>query len=113
MIVMCKTAGIRVMMITGDNKLTAEAIAVDIGMLSKDFDPESSFTGSDFFKKSEEAQLAVLMKGGAQGDGLVFSRTEPKHKQQLVKLLKSQGCVVAMTGDGVNGEFLFVFKFAS
>lgn len=99
MVKMCKTAGIRIMMITGDNKLTAEAIAVDIGILTKDFDPDQSFTGSDFFKKGEAEQLKILMKGNG---GLVFSRTEPKHKQQLVKLLKSQGCVVAMTGDGVN-----------
>ncbi|KAL7546873.1 hypothetical protein ACHAWF_010197 [Thalassiosira exigua] len=95
----CKTAGIRIMMITGDNKLTAEAIAVEIGILGQDFDADSSFTGSDFFKKTEEQQLKTLMRGNG---GLVFSRTEPTHKQQLVKLLKSQGCVVAMTGDGVN-----------
>ncbi|KAK1744821.1 calcium-transporting ATPase [Skeletonema marinoi] len=94
----CRTAGIRIMIITGDNKLTAEAIAMDIGLLEKDFEPDSSHTGTDFFKKSEAEQRKILMKGG----GLVFSRTEPKHKQQLVKLLKSEGCVVAMTGDGVN-----------
>ena len=94
----CRTAGIRVMIITGDNKLTAEAIAMDIGLLEKDFDSDSSHTGVDFFKKSEVEQKRILMKGG----GLVFSRTEPKHKQQLVRLLKSEGCVVAMTGDGVN-----------
>lgn len=96
---MCKLAGIRIIMITGDNKLTAEAIAVDIGILEKGFDADSSFTGSDFFKRSEEEQRKILTKDNG---GLVFSRTEPKHKQQLVKLLKSQGCVVAMTGDGVN-----------
>lgn len=96
---LCKTAGIRIMMITGDNKLTAEAIAVDIDILDKGFDPDQSFTGADFFKKSEAEQVQILMKGNG---GLVFSRTEPKHKQQLVKLLKGQGCVVAMTGDGVN-----------
>jgi len=95
----CRTAGIRIMIITGDNKLTAEAIAMDIGLLDRDFDPDSSHTGSDFFKKSEAEQRRILMKGNG---GLVFSRTEPKHKQQLVKLLKSEGCVVAMTGDGVN-----------
>jgi len=99
MMKICKTAGIRIMMITGDNKLTAEAIAVDTGILDKGFDVDQSFTGSDFFKKSEPEQVKILMKGN---DGLVFSRTEPVHKQQLVKLLKSQGHVVAMTGDGVN-----------
>jgi Ca2+-transporting ATPase len=99
MVKMCRTAGIRIMMITGDNKLTAEAIAVDIGILSKGFDPDSSFTGADFFKLKESEQIQILTKGNG---GLVFSRTEPRHKQQLVKLLKSQGEVVAMTGDGVN-----------
>ena len=99
MVKVCKLAGIRIMMITGDNKLTAEAIAVDVGILDKGFDADSSFTGSEFFKKNESEQLKLLMKNDG---GLVFSRTEPKHKQQLVKLLKSQGCVVAMTGDGVN-----------
>lgn len=95
----CKVAGIRIMMITGDNKLTAEAIAVDIGILDMGFDADSSFTGTDFFKMSDAEQIKVLTKSNG---GLVFSRTEPKHKQQLVKLLKSQGHVVAMTGDGVN-----------
>jgi len=99
MMKICRTAGIRIMMITGDNKLTAEAIAVEIGILNKGFDRDSSFTGADFFKMNETEQIKVLMKGNG---GLVFSRTEPRHKQQLVKLLKSQGCVVAMTGDGVN-----------
>jgi len=95
----CKTAGIRIIMITGDNKLTAEAIATDVGILEKGFDASLSWTGMDFFKKSELEQLQILNKSNG---GLVFSRTEPKHKQQLVKLLKSHGDVVAMTGDGVN-----------
>ena len=95
MVKQCKTAGIRIMMITGDNKLTAEAIATEIGILDKGFDADCSFTGTDFFKKGEAEQLKILKGDG----GLVFSRTEPTHKQQLVKLLKSQGCVVAMTGE--------------
>ena len=98
-VAICKVAGIRIMMITGDNKLTAEAIAVEIGILDKGFDADCSFTGTDFFKMSESQQIKVLTKGNG---GLVFSRTEPTHKQLLVKLLKSQGHVVAMTGDGVN-----------
>jgi Ca2+-transporting ATPase len=99
MVKMCRTAGIRIMIITGDNKLTAEAIAMEIGILDRDFDPDCSHTGSDFFKKSESEQKRILTETNG---GLVFSRTEPKHKQQLVKLLKLEGAVVAMTGDGVN-----------
>jgi Ca2+-transporting ATPase len=99
MVKMCRTAGIRIIIITGDNKLTAEAIAMEIGILDRDFDPDCSHTGSDFFKKSESEQKRILTKTNG---GLVFSRTEPKHKQQLVKLLKLEGAVVAMTGDGVN-----------
>lgn len=98
-VAICKVAGIRIMMITGDNKLTAEAIAVETGILDTGFDADCSFTGTDFFKMSESQQIKVLTKGNG---GLVFSRTEPTHKQLLVKLLKSQGHVVAMTGDGVN-----------
>lgn len=99
MIQTCRTAGIRVIMITGDNKLTAEAISRKIGIFaSNETLNGKSFTGGDFFKLSEEKQLKYLASDG----GLVFSRTEPKHKQMLVRMLKKQGHVVAMTGDGVN-----------
>jgi Ca2+-transporting ATPase len=63
------------------------------------FDANLSFTWTDFFKMSDAKQIKVLRKSN---NGLVFSRTVPKHKQQLVKLLKSQGYVMAVTGDGLN-----------
>jgi len=100
MVEMCKMAGIHVIMITGDNQLTANAIAVKVGILEDGFISSRSLTGAQFFSLPEAKQNAILKS--LNGGGLVFSRTEPKHKQQLVSLLKKQGCVVAMTGDGVN-----------
>ncbi|KAI8055977.1 SERCA-type calcium-translocating P-type ATPase [Syncephalis plumigaleata] len=83
----CRTAGIRVIVITGDNKATAEAICRSIGVFGRDEKlDDKSYTG-----KRAAVQRASL-----------FSRTEPTHKSQLVDLLQSQGAVVAMTGDGVN-----------
>ncbi|THU50052.1 hypothetical protein C4D60_Mb06t16010 [Musa balbisiana] len=95
----CRTAGIRVMVITGDNKETAEAICRDIGVFTLDEDIHSkSFTGKDFMSRSSNEKKSLLRQNG----GLLFSRAEPRHKQEIVRLLKEDGEVVAMTGDGVN-----------
>ena len=97
--VACKAAGIRVIVITGDNKKTAESICRDIGVFSADEDLSGkSVTGREFAAMPEADQIAMLSGGG----GRVFSRAEPRHKQDIVRLLKGQGEVVAMTGDGVN-----------
>uniref|UniRef100_A0AAV1THB0 P-type Ca(2+) transporter n=1 Tax=Peronospora matthiolae TaxID=2874970 RepID=A0AAV1THB0_9STRA len=99
MIEICQTAGIRVICITGDNKLTAESICYKIGVLKEGDDLSTrSFTGAEFFSLPIERRNEFL----SSGCGMVFSRTEPKHKQQLVKMLKQLGEVTAMTGDGVN-----------
>ncbi|GMH43584.1 hypothetical protein BSKO_11506 [Bryopsis sp. KO-2023] len=95
----CREAGIRVIVITGDNQKTAEAICMDIGvfpegMLLKD----KSMIARDFAALSKNEQKAIL----STKQGLVFSRAEPKHKQNIVRLLKESGEVTAMTGDGVN-----------
>jgi len=95
----CHTAGIRVIVITGDNQLTAEAICSEIGVFSSAADVKGkSFTGREFVAMPKSEQLKALLGQG----GRVFSRAEPKHKQDIVRLLRESGDVVAMTGDGVN-----------
>jgi Ca2+-transporting ATPase len=95
----CREAGIRVMVITGDNKNTAEAICREIGVFSEGEDlREKSFTGRDFLALPPQQRHRILSGTG----GRVFSRAEPRHKHDIVRLLKDAGEVVAMTGDGVN-----------
>lgn len=95
----CRGAGIKVMVITGDNKSTAEAICKEIRLFSEGEDIQGrSFTGKEFMALSSTQQIGILSKPG----GKVFSRAEPRHKQDIVRMLKEMGEIVAMTGDGVN-----------
>jgi Ca2+-transporting ATPase len=99
MIQECKTAGITVIMITGDARETAISIARELDILTPGQDTEKScFTGAQFEELNKDQKIAIL-KGT---HGKVFSRVEPRHKRELVKILIDQGEIVAMTGDGVN-----------
>jgi len=97
----CRLAGIRVIVITGDNKKTAEAVCREINVFSQDEDiSDKSFEGHEFSKFPIDKQKALLRAN--QLNGMVFSRAEPAFKQRIVKLLKEDNNVCAMTGDGVN-----------
>jgi potassium/sodium efflux P-type ATPase len=90
----CHTAGIRVLMITGDYGLTAEAIARKIGICATD--AAHVITGADLEELDDEA-----LKQALTGE-VVFARVVPEHKMRIAQALQSMGEVVAMTGDGVN-----------
>ena len=93
----CKQAGIRVIMITGDAKQTAQAIARDVHIFTDQDVNCPIFEGRDFFDLPQSQQLEILKSGN-----LVICRAEPADKQRLVKMLQSLNEIPAMTGDGVN-----------
>ncbi|GAB2293758.1 Calcium-transporting ATPase 3, endoplasmic reticulum-type [Dionaea muscipula] len=96
-ILSCMTAGIRVVVVTGDNKTTAESLCRKIGA----FDHLEDFVGYSY-TASEFEELPALQKTLALQRLVLFTRVEPAHKRMLVEALQNQNEVVAMTGDGVN-----------
>lgn len=87
----CQSAGIRVVMITGDYPTTASAIALQAGL------PPSEVLVGDALEKLSDAQLSERLKTTS-----IFARIRPQQKLRLVQCLKANGEIVAMTGDGVN-----------
>jgi magnesium-transporting ATPase (P-type) len=88
----CRSAGIRVKMITGDHATTAMAIGAQIGLQNTD----QALTGADL----DQLDDAALGEAVLETD--IFARTSPEHKLRLVAALQAHGMTVAMTGDGVN-----------
>jgi Ca2+-transporting ATPase len=89
----CKEAGVRTVMITGDHKDTAVAIAKQLGIIN---DESEALTGNELNELSDEALDKVIEKYS------VYARVQPEHKVRIVKAWQSKGMIVAMTGDGVN-----------
>jgi P-type Ca2+ transporter type 2C len=88
-----QVAGIRTIMVTGDNELTALAIGKEIGLVEKD---EDVITGEELDKLTDEELQSLLLKTR------IFARARPHDKLRLTTLLKKAGFVVGVTGDGVN-----------
>lgn len=88
-----RTAGIQAIMVTGDNELTAMSLAKEIGLITKD---EDVVTGEELEKMTDEEIGKIIFKTR------VFARIQPEQKLRLVTVLKQQGFIVGVTGDGVN-----------
>ncbi|MFQ5838914.1 MAG: cation-translocating P-type ATPase [Thermoplasmata archaeon] len=89
----CKRAGIQVVMITGDHKLTAVAVAREMGIIEEE---DGALTGEELERMDDEELYSVADRVR------VYARVSPHHKVRIVDALKHEGHIVAMTGDGVN-----------
>jgi len=90
---LCEQAGVKVVMITGDHRLTATAIAQELGLMN---DTQIAMTGQEL-DRLDDRTFASIVENVA-----VYARVSPEDKLRIVKALKLNGHVVAMTGDGVN-----------
>ena len=86
----CKRAGIKSVMITGDHKITAQAIARQIGL------DDRALTGQELEELSDERLEQIV------NDISIYARVNPEHKVRILNALKKKGNIVAMTGDGIN-----------
>ena len=89
----CRGAGIRAVMITGDHRDTAVAIAKELGIIT---DESQAVTGAELDRFSDEQLRERVTEYG------VYARVQPEHKTRIVQAWKARGAVTAMTGDGVN-----------
>ena len=89
----CRSAGIRAVMITGDHKDTAVAIAKELGII---IDASQAITGAELSKIPDSEICEVVKKYG------VYARVQPEHKTRIVNAWKANNAITAMTGDGVN-----------
>ena len=89
----CRSAGIRAVMITGDHKDTAVAIAKELGIIT---DASQAITGAELDNISDEEICEFVKNYG------VYARVQPEHKTRIVNAWKANGAITAMTGDGVN-----------
>ena len=89
----CRSAGIRAIMITGDHKDTAVAIAKELGIIE---DASQAITGAELDNISDDDICEFVKKFG------VYARVQPEHKTRIVNAWKANGAITAMTGDGVN-----------
>ncbi|MEK6841131.1 MAG: HAD-IC family P-type ATPase, partial [Nanoarchaeota archaeon] len=87
---LCRKAGIKVVMITGDHKLTAQAIARQVGLDDK------AITGNELEEMSEDELENICQ------DISIYARVNPEHKVRILNALKKKDNIVAMTGDGIN-----------
>jgi Ca2+-transporting ATPase len=92
----CNRAGISVVMVTGDHKLTAMAVAKELNLLGENPGEEGVLTGEELEKMSDEQLNSVVDRVK------IYARVSPEHKMRIVKAWKAKGQIVSMTGDGVN-----------